>query len=121
VSKTVPNFPTVACAHGLVECAIAVSMLEAAGISVLALPKAMASVTWHWMGALGGIEIRVPVHQAEMAMDILIHLDAAPKPRRRSIFSTVAVAIVFLWGALHGVPPPASGFYVVSGVRARLP
>jgi len=116
---TTPDFATVGRAHGLVECAITVSMLEAAGIQVLANSRQTASLAWHWMSALGGIELCVPAHQVETAIDILASFDPAPKPRR-GIFGTLAFTIFFLCAYVWcSMPPPASGFYVVRPMLPR--
>jgi len=97
---------TVACAHGLVECAVALSMLEAAGVAVVVHTGPIASVCPQLMNALGGMRLQVPAQQAELAIDILSGFEPVPKPAF-GIFASLVLALLFLFS----VPPPDSGFF----------
>ncbi len=109
-----PDFATVGWAYGMSEAALAVSVLEAAGVQVLPHTRHMASIAWHQTHALGGIELRVPASQAALASDVLASLQS-DKPRRKSVASAI-LALVIL--AIVGIPPPASGFFAVRAAPA---
>ncbi|MCL2714063.1 MAG: hypothetical protein FWD68_05600 [Alphaproteobacteria bacterium] len=103
---------TIAWAHGMVECAVAVSMLEAAGVPVLVHSGATASVAPQMMTALGGIRLQVPGHLAQTAQDVLAGFEPAEKPRA-GFFEILALILLFV---LCHVPPPASGFAAARAV-----
>ena len=105
-------------AYGLGEAAVAVSSLDAAGIHVLANSRQMASISWHWMYALGGVALCVPSSQAAIAHEILAEIEPS-RSGRRNVARALLAAFVFLW---FGVPPPASGFFLAHrtlSMRAR--
>jgi hypothetical protein len=106
-------------AYGLGEAAVVVSSLDAAGIHVLAHSRQMASVSWHWTHALGGVALCVPCSQAAIAHEILAEIEPSGSGRRNVARALLAV-FVFLW---FGVPPPPSGFFLAHrtlSVRAVL-
>ncbi|MBM7853371.1 hypothetical protein JOD31_003632 [Methylopila capsulata] len=58
---------TVAVCHGYPAAATAQSALEAEGVSVTVVGGGFASLDWHMLPALGGIEIRTSAGDAERA------------------------------------------------------
>jgi len=107
-------------AYGVAETAMAVALLDACGIKVLAPLWYTASVQWHWTQALGGIEICVPVSQAESALEILAELRVSRRPT--TCLWRRLVLLAFFVGAFFvaGFPPPPSGFYAAAS-RAASP
>lgn len=104
-----PAFTTVAYGYGLAETRVAVSFLEAHGITVTPAAIEHAGYAWQAVTALGGIELRVPTAQAELAARLL-HSGAEPPPRRRSLLLRVVFQVAF-WGAILwiGLYWPARG------------
>jgi len=103
---------TVACVHGIGECAVALSMLEAAGVSVVVHTGPFASLFLQMMTALGGMRLQVPAHQAELAIDVLAAFEPVPKARP-GFFAILGIILLFVF--FH-VPPPDSGFFAARPV-----
>jgi len=105
------DFATAGWAYGPAEAATAVSILQAAGIRVLPHGLQHASVAWHHVTALGGVELRVPVAQAQIAREIL---NAAPFTRSGGNvwLRLVSGAVMFLCFGLL-LPLPSGGLYTV--------
>jgi len=98
---------TVACVHGIAECAVALSMLEAADVAVVVHTGPVGSLFLQCMNAFGGMRLQVPAHQAELAIDILAAFEPVPKPRCGFL---AICAFILLFLVFH-VPPPDSGFF----------
>jgi hypothetical protein len=105
------DFATAGWAYGPAEVASALSILQAAGIGVLPHGYHHASTAWHYVTALGGVELRVPASQAEIAREIL---SAMPFTRTRGkVWLGFASACLLLMLAGVAVPPPPGGLYAV--------
>lgn len=70
-----------------------------------------ASAAWHYVTALGGIELRVPASQAEIAREILSAMPFS-KSRGNVWLGVVSACLPFL-RAGGAVPPPMGGLYAV--------
>jgi hypothetical protein len=104
------RFATVAIGYGAAETKVAISALGAYGAIVVAQPLNTASVCWHWVEALGGVEIRTPVEQADLARRLLQEQSAATRTRRRSGWLKLTMIAMFL---AFGVPPPSTGIVLL--------
>ena len=108
------DFRTVGWAFGMAEAALAVSVLNSAGIYVLLHSHYHASVALQYVTALGGVELRVPSSQAE---DAIALLSEASFLRSNSSWWRVVLATVFVlfWFA---IPVPPGGLFVARAVVA---
>lgn len=109
-----PLLVTVGRGYGISDTALAISMLEAAGIKVSAHPWHTVSLTWHKTHAFGGIELQVPTSQVEQAAAVLADFQITTRPKNRLFVLFVGIVVLIAIGA----PPPASGFF--AAVRPKL-
>ncbi|MCD2182505.1 hypothetical protein [Rhizobium sp. GN54] len=86
---------------------MAISILGAAGIFVLPHSYHHASVAWHHVTALGGIELRVPASQAGDAQAILESIDLS-QSRRNAWLRAATGILLLIW---IGIPLPAGGLF----------
>ena len=109
------DFATAGWAYGPSEVAYAICALEAAGIRVLPHGFHHASVAWHHVIALGGVELRVPTAQAEIAREILSSADFS-QSRSNAWLLFLAGLMLFLWIG----PPllPVGGLFIVRPTAA---
>ncbi len=105
-----PNLTTVGHAYGVPEAAMAVALLESAGILVTEHPWHSLSIRWDLTHALGGIELQVPASQAKEAAAVLADFQPTAQPRKRLFRLLVCIAATFFLA----VPPAASGFFAVA-------
>lgn len=93
--------------YGIADTAVAVSMLESAGIPVHAHSRQTVSVAWNWTHALGGIAIQVPSGRAREASAVLAGYEPVSH-RRFTLRRALVLIAVWFW---FGVPPPATGYF----------
>jgi hypothetical protein len=110
------DFATAGWAYGPAEVASALSILQAAGIRVLPHGFHHASAAWHYVTALGGVELRVPASQAEIAREILSAMPFAQS--RGNVWLGFASACLLLILAGVAVPPPTGGLYAIRPAAA---
>jgi len=65
------DFEVARVVYSLPEAAVLVSKLQAYGIDAFAMPLHFASVSWHFLVAVGGIEIRVPARRYRLAVQLI--------------------------------------------------
>ena len=110
-------FATAGWAYGVLDMALAVSLLESEGIYVLQHGYFHATNAPHYATALGGVELRVPLSQVDLARELLAGAEIIRTRESLWMRSLVAAAVFFL----NGLPAPPSGLYPVrsSAVLAR--
>jgi len=108
------DFRTVGWAFGMADAALAVSMLDSAGIYVLPHCYHHASVSLHHVTALGGVELRVPTSSADDAIAILGDVSFSNAHASRWL-GVLAGLMVLFW---VGIPAPPGGLFVRRAVVA---
>lgn len=102
------DFRTVGWAFGMTDAALAISMLESAGIYVLPHSHHHASVALHHVTALGGIELRVPASTADDAIALLSEVRFSNARSKRWLVVLAGLMVLF-W---VGIPAPPAGLFV---------
>lgn len=93
-------------AYGQADAALALSMLNAAGIPAVSQTGHALSVVWDHAVALGGTAILVPDSEAEAARAVLA--DYRPTRARLGPLAILFFVLAWFWA---GLPPPASGYF----------